>query len=133
METQNKTNKARPLSLRGRTFLGVVRQNQMHKTVIVEWDRRVKLPKFDRFNVIRKKLAAHVPEGMELNVGDVVKIKETRPISKTKNFVVIEKMGFNKDHIIKEESKDEADQSVHKISEEKTDDTKKDEKSEESE
>ena len=35
---------------------------------------------------------AHVPEGITLSVGDTVRIAECRPISKTKNFIVIERL-----------------------------------------
>ena len=35
---------------------------------------------------------AHVPEGMNINLGDTVRISECRPISKTKNFVVVGKV-----------------------------------------
>ncbi len=104
----------RPLSLRGRTFVGVVTSNKMHKSAIVEWHRRIKNSKYDRYQVKRKKIAVHVPEGMAVNVGDMVRIKETRPISKTKNFIITENLGFKKEHVIKKEAEDNADLSIHK-------------------
>lgn len=102
------------LSQRGRTFTGVVMSTKMHKTAIVGWQKKIKINKYDRYSVKRKKIAVHIPEDIIVNVGDLVKVKETRPISKTKNFVICEKLGFKKEHIIKEESKDDANQSVHK-------------------
>jgi small subunit ribosomal protein S17 len=101
-------------SLHGRTFVGVVTSTKMHKTAIVEWSKRIKIPKYDRFMIKKKKKAAHVPEDITVKVGDMVRIKETRPISKTKTFIIVEKIGFKKEHIIKEDTKDDADQTVHK-------------------
>ncbi|MEN6294046.1 MAG: 30S ribosomal protein S17, partial [Methanobacterium sp.] len=41
----------------------------------------------------KSKIQAHLPDCMNVNVGDSVKIAECRPLSKTKNFVVIEVKG----------------------------------------
>jgi small subunit ribosomal protein S17 len=35
---------------------------------------------------------AHIPEGMNIAIGDTVKIAECKPISKTKNFIIIERI-----------------------------------------
>jgi len=110
--------KTKTLSLRGRTFVGVVTSTKMRKTAIVEWQKTIKVRKFDRYMVRKKRIAVHVPEEIKVNVGDRVKIKETRPLSKTKNFVITENLGFEKHHILKKDSKNDADQSVHKKTEE---------------
>ncbi|GIU69298.1 MAG: 30S ribosomal protein S17 [Candidatus Woesearchaeota archaeon] len=78
------------IRLRGRIFTGTVISDKMMKTVTVEWPRRVYNKKYERFEVRRTRVKAHNPESMNAKVGDKVKIAETRPISKTKNFVVIE-------------------------------------------
>ena len=79
---------------RGRMFTGVVISDKMNKTVTVQWDRTEFVPKFERYIKKRSKVKAHSPECLEVKTGDIVKISETRPISKTKNFVVIEKLGI---------------------------------------
>jgi len=78
--------KGKPLSTRGRTFIGVVISNRMTKTVTVEWERRKYVTKFQRYEKRRTRVKAHDEMGCE--IGDIVEIVETRPISKTKNFLV---------------------------------------------
>lgn len=79
----------KPLSIRGRKFTGTVVSDKMSKTVTVEWERRKYIPKYERYEKRRTKVKAHNPEEIDAKVGDKVIIAETRPISKTKNFVVI--------------------------------------------
>ncbi|MBM3200531.1 30S ribosomal protein S17 [Candidatus Woesearchaeota archaeon] len=78
------------LKVRGRTFTGKVIKSGMHKTVTVEWPRLFYIPKYERFEKRRTRMKAHNPECLKAQVGDEVKIMESRPISKTKNFVIIE-------------------------------------------
>ena len=75
---------------RGRTFTGVIVSSKAQKTVTVSWNRRVYIPKYERYLTKRSKVKAHNPTEMSLNEGDTVVIKECRPISKTKKFVVVE-------------------------------------------
>ena len=79
--------KGKPLSTRGRTFMGAVISDRMTKTVTVEWERRKYVPKYQRYEKRRTRVKAH--DEMNAKVGDIVEIVETRPISKTKNFLVM--------------------------------------------
>ena len=81
------------LSLRGRTFVGTVMSARMQKTVTVEWERKHFLKKYERYEKRKSKVNAHNPESVNAKEGDVVKIMECRPISKTKNFIVVEILG----------------------------------------
>ncbi len=81
------------LGVRGNVFTGTVIKADMQKTAIIEWERWVKVPKYERFTKKRTKLKAHNPECINAKPGDKVKIAETRPLSKTKHFVIIEKVG----------------------------------------
>ncbi len=58
------------------------------KTIIVRVERRVRHPMYKKFIRRSKKYAAHDPENQH-NPGDIVRIRETRPISKTKTWEVI--------------------------------------------
>ena len=78
--------KGKALSTRGRTHTGTVISNKMSKTVTVEWERRRYVPKYQRYEKRRTRVKAHDELGAK--IGDVVEIIETRPISKTKNFLV---------------------------------------------
>jgi small subunit ribosomal protein S17 len=77
------------LSVRGQTLEGTVASTDMTKTVIVEREYDVKVPKYDRFMKRRSRVPAHAPPCLELEVGDTVTIAETRPLSKTKSHVVV--------------------------------------------
>ncbi|MCC7575066.1 30S ribosomal protein S17 [Candidatus Woesearchaeota archaeon] len=76
------------ISTRGRTFTGTVISDKMTKTVTVEWERRKYVKKYERYEKRRTRIKAHNPETINAEKNDIVKIEETRPISKTKNFVV---------------------------------------------
>ena len=82
----------KPLSTRGKEFEGLVTSTKAAKTATVMWERRRYVKKYERFERRRSKVAAHVPEGITVKEGDTVRIKETRPISKTKHFVVTQVM-----------------------------------------
>lgn len=78
------------LPVRGQVIEGTVVSNDMDRTVVVEREYEVKVPKYDRYMKRRSRIPAHVPEVLEpLSVGEDVKIAETRPLSKTKSHVVV--------------------------------------------
>jgi small subunit ribosomal protein S17 len=82
------------LPVRGQTRSGTVVSTDMAKTVIVEQEYDVFVPKYDRYMKRRSRIPAHVPGVLDsLEEGDEVKIAETRPLSKTKSHVVVEKLG----------------------------------------
>ena len=69
-----------------RTLVGKVVSDKRAKTVTVLIERRVKHPIYDKIVVKSSKYHAHDEKG-EYKLGDVVEIMESRPISKTKNWV----------------------------------------------
>lgn len=80
------------IKTRGRTFKGEVVSSKAQKTVTVEWNRRVFVKKYERYQNKKSKVKAHNPEEIGAKEGDTVIIKECRPISKTKKFIVTEVM-----------------------------------------
>jgi len=78
--------------VRGREFEGTVLRTSAQKTAVVQWERLFFLPKYQRYEKRRSRLQVHNPSCMKIKVGDKVRIVETRPISKTKNFVIIERI-----------------------------------------
>ncbi len=68
---------------------GIVTSNKMDKTVTVSIERKVKHPIYGKFVKSTKKFKAH-DEKNDANMGDIVKITETRPMSKTKRWRVVE-------------------------------------------
>ena len=71
---------------------GVVVSNRMDKTIVVEIQRRVRHPKYGKFVKRTTRLYAHDAENT-CGVGDTVRIMETRPLSKTKCWRLVER-GF---------------------------------------
>jgi small subunit ribosomal protein S17 len=69
--------------------VGVITSSKMDKSVVVSVSRRVKHPKYGKFITFTKKFHAHDEEN-SCNPGDTVKIMETRPLSKTKMWRVVE-------------------------------------------
>jgi small subunit ribosomal protein S17 len=78
------------LAVRGQTLEGRVASTDMEKTVVVEREYDVRVPKYDRYMKRRSRVPAHAPTCMALSEGDTVRIAETRPLSKTKSHVVVE-------------------------------------------
>ena len=74
-----------------RVLTGKVVSDKMEKTVVVRIDRRVMHPLYKKIITRSKKYAAH-DETDNLSVGDTVRIRECRPISRIKRFEVIEKV-----------------------------------------
>jgi small subunit ribosomal protein S17 len=68
---------------------GVVVSNKMDKTAIVAVIERVRHPKYNKFVLQTKRLYAH-DEANDVNVGDKVRVMETRPLSKSKRWRVTE-------------------------------------------
>jgi small subunit ribosomal protein S17 len=98
------------LSVRGKGFTGIIIKRDVHKTATVEWSRRIKIPKYERYEKKRTKVQAHNPGCIDAKEGDTVKIMECRPLSKTKNFVIIENLGKHFGFEQMEESREEAKQ-----------------------
>jgi small subunit ribosomal protein S17 len=69
--------------------VGKVVSDKMQKTITVLVETRVQHPRYKKFVFHRKKLYAHDERG-EAHLGDLVKIQETRPLSKMKRWRLIE-------------------------------------------
>lgn len=69
--------------------VGVVTSNKMEKSIVVVVKRKVKHPKYGKFINKTSKFMAHDEENT-CSIGDTVKIMETRPLSKDKNWRLVE-------------------------------------------
>ena len=69
--------------------IGIVSSNKMEKTIVVSETMKVKHPMYGKFVKKTSKFVAH-DEKNECKMGDTVKIEETRPLSKTKNWRLVE-------------------------------------------
>lgn len=73
---------------KAKTLKGIVVGDKMKDTVVVQTERYVKHPKYQKFYTITKRYKAH-DAGNTKKIGDEVTIKECKPISKDKHFQVI--------------------------------------------
>ena len=69
--------------------VGVVTSNKMTKSIVIAVERKVKHAKYGKFLNKTSKFVAH-DEKNECNIGDTVRIMETRPLSKTKCWRLVE-------------------------------------------
>lgn len=84
------------LSVRGRHFTGIVISGRMRRTAVIEFERLHFLRKYERYEKRRTKMNVHNPDCINAKEGDLVGVVECRPLSKTKNFVIIRKLGVEK-------------------------------------
>jgi small subunit ribosomal protein S17 len=74
-----------------KTMVGKVVSDKMHKTIVVLVERSVKHPKYGK--IMKRRTKVHVHDENNLCViGDTVRVSESRPISKTKCWVLVEKL-----------------------------------------
>ena len=92
----------------GRTFVGTVIEAKMQRTATVEWPRSRFIHKYERTATTRSRVKAHNPDCLTAKKGDLVKIQECRPLSKTKTFVIIEILGQNRSYMAREQLLQEA-------------------------
>ncbi len=72
-----------------KTRVGIVSSNKMDKTIVVKVERKIKHPLYGKF--LKKTTSFHAhDEKNECNIGDTVKIMESRPLSKTKRWRLVE-------------------------------------------
>ncbi len=71
-----------------REIEGKVVSDKMQKTVVVEIQSQVKHPRFKKYYTVRKKYKAH-DEKNECKIGDIVVIRESRPLSRDKRWAVV--------------------------------------------
>lgn len=69
--------------------IGIVVSNKMDKSIVVEIERRVKHPIYGKFMIKTNRFMAH-DENNDCNIGDTVRISETRPLSKNKCWRLVE-------------------------------------------
>lgn len=70
-------------------LIGVITSDKREKTITIQVERRVKHPLYGKIMKHTKKFSAH-DEKNEGKVGDTVKVSETRPLSKTKRWRLVE-------------------------------------------
>ena len=88
MAEMTNTNRAQTRATR-KTRVGLVVSDKMQKTVVVEIERRVPHPVYGKMVTRTKRVKAHDEEN-NAKTGDTVRIAETRPLSKTKHWKLVQ-------------------------------------------
>ena len=81
------------LKTRGRTFKGIV-TSKHDKRVAIEFERMIYIKKYERYAKTKTKIHARLPRCIEkeINIGDLIRVEECRPLSKIIHFVVTKKI-----------------------------------------
>lgn len=95
------------ISVRGKTLQGIVVKKKAIKTAVIQMEKTKYIRKYERYMKKKVKIPVHCPECMEINIGDIVLVGETRKLSKTKSFVIMKKLGTvsHMEDIIKDDDK----------------------------
>ncbi len=80
------------VKLRGFNFTGEIVSMDIHGSCTIEWPRTRYIPKFERYEKRKSKIRAHIPKCLDIKIGDKVQAYECRPLSKTKNFIIVKKI-----------------------------------------
>jgi ribosomal protein S17 len=83
----------RIVGTRGKIFEGLVTK-KFQKRVVIEFERMIYVKKYERYAKLKTKIHARLPEALEkeINLGDLIRVHECRPLSKIIHFVVIQKI-----------------------------------------
>jgi len=78
------------LAVKKELLSGVVIKKDTNKSATIEWNRTKYVPKYERYEVRRSRLRVHNPPCLDAQVGQKVLVARTRPLSKTKNHVILQ-------------------------------------------
>ena len=85
------------LKIRGRSFEGIVTK-KFPKRITIEFERVIYIRKYERYAKKKGRIHARLPDCMsdQINLGDLIRVRECRPLSKIIHFAVIEKINTDK-------------------------------------
>ena len=84
------------LPVRGQIFEGIVVSAGMDKSAVIQRERMVYVPKYERFLKRTSRMSVHSPPCIEAAAGDQVTVMECRPLSKTISFTIVSKRAETK-------------------------------------
>ncbi len=78
------------LAVKNELFTGKIIKRDTNRSATLEWNKSVFVPKYERYEVRRYRLRVHNPTCLDAHIGDKVIAAKTRPLSKTKNLVIVQ-------------------------------------------
>jgi small subunit ribosomal protein S17 len=83
------------LSVKNELIKGKVMKKDINNSATIEWFRSSYIQKYERYEIKRSRMRAHNPECINAEIGEDVLVARCRPLSKTKNHVIITKLKEN--------------------------------------
>lgn len=83
-------------------FTGKVVKRDVNRSATIEWYDSCLIPKYERYEIRRRRLHVHNPSCLDARIGDEVVVVRTRPLSKTKHHVIIQKISPQKKNTMKQ-------------------------------
>jgi small subunit ribosomal protein S17 len=77
------------INVKPETFVGKVIKKDVSRSATIEWASKVYIKKYERSMKKRNRLRVHNPPCLGVEIGDEVMVARTRPLSKSKNFVIV--------------------------------------------
>lgn len=78
------------ISVKRKFVTGKVVSTKMNKSAVIERQIRIYIPKYERYLMKKTRQSVHNPSCIQVKEGDVIRAALTRPISKTKTYVIVE-------------------------------------------
>ena len=91
------------LNVKDELFRGKVVKKDINHSATIQWERSIYIKKYERYDVKKSRMRVHNPKCIDAEVGQYVLVARTRPISKTKNHVILTIM--NKEQDVQETKK----------------------------
>ena len=118
------------INVKKKSFVGTVVLAKMHNSAVIEWTRKIHIPKYERYTKKKTRIVVHNPECIHAKEGDIVKVFATRPLSKTVHHVIVENQGKEKHYTEKKEAREEGQTRSENKTEETITESKEEEKQE---
>ncbi len=77
------------LNVKKELLKGKVIKKDVNHTATIEWFRSFYIPKYERYEVRKSRMKVHNPACLDINIGERVLVARSRPLSKTKNHIII--------------------------------------------
>ncbi|MDP3734192.1 MAG: 30S ribosomal protein S17 [Nanoarchaeota archaeon] len=93
------------LSVKKELFRGKIIKKDSNRSATIEWFRPYYIPKYERYELRRSRMHVHNPACVEAEIGDNVLAARTRPLSKTKNHVILAVVGSDEKSAVSKSAK----------------------------
>lgn len=77
------------LNVKDELFRGKVVKKDINRSATIQWERSIYIKKYERYDVKRSRMRVHNPMCIDAEIGQEVIVARTRPVSKTKNHVIL--------------------------------------------